>query len=81
MSDYATDAYPGYANPNCIHCRGEGMVVRQRQITAMGHGCDGTLEDCERTCPVPIPELEQYQDYCECISEFPYEASPEDKGE
>ena len=34
----------------CSECNGEGWILGNES----GHGCNGTDEDCNRTCPIPI---------------------------
>ena len=34
----------------CPECNGEGWYSGSEA----GHGCDGTEEDCQRTCPIQI---------------------------
>lgn len=34
----------------CSECNGEGWIL----VNESGHGCNGTDEDCNRTCPIPI---------------------------
>ena len=34
----------------CELCKGEGWYSGSEA----GHGCDGTDEDCQRTCPIQI---------------------------
>jgi hypothetical protein len=34
----------------CGGCDGQGWYSG----TSAGHGCDGTEEDCARSCPIPI---------------------------
>ena len=47
----------------CSACNGRGTIVGT--ITVAGHGCDGTEEDCARTCPVGVPEqTEELCEYC-----------------
>lgn len=43
----------------CPNCGNKGTLA--------GHGCDGTEEDCKRTCPVPV-QCEFC--YCEDKSKF-----------
>lgn len=38
----------------CRQCGGDGYYVS----TTSGHGCNGTQEDCNRSCPVPVPVQE-----------------------
>lgn len=47
-------------NEKCNQCGGDGYYVG----TTSGHGCNGTQEDCDKTCPVPIP-IQEPCDLCE----------------
>ena len=69
----------GYANPKCPECKGGGVIEKVIMVRDMVHHCDGTDDDCYHRCGRPVPDM--VQDLCDCLSGFPYEASPEDKGE
>lgn len=71
------DAPIGFADPQCAECEGEGVKIIIVDAYEIGHGCDGTEEDCIRTCPVPIPTQQQEQALCDCLREFPYEERAE----
>ncbi len=43
----------------CPDCDGEGFVIGE--TTGYGHACDGTQEDCDKNCPIPVPEQTQEQ--------------------
>lgn len=43
----------------CVVCGGAGYIVTTG--TETGHGCDGSQESCDATCPVPIPVPVQEQ--------------------
>lgn len=45
----------------CPRCDGSGLI----DDTRSDHGCDGTDEDCNRTCPIPVP----VQDSCAACSD------------
>lgn len=71
MADTVT-AFPGYSNPDCSKCGGTGLIEWIEQYTDLEHGCDGTPEMCDITCPVPVATQRQMQDYCECIRDTEY---------
>ena len=50
------------AEKSCENCGGQGFTV----TTASVHGCDGTEESCDATCPVPEAQQEQ----CEICARF-----------
>jgi len=54
----------------CPECFGNGWVSGSEA----GHGCDGTEEDCQRTCPVQI----QIQVVCDFCGGTGYVTPPED---
>lgn len=49
-----TNGEPHEIEDICPNCDGKGWVSG---IEA-GHGCDGTDEDCARTCPIPLQTQE-----------------------
>jgi hypothetical protein len=46
---------------SCDNCGGDGYTVGS--TTESEHGCDGTEEMCQRTCPIPVEV--PYQQPCE----------------